>query len=98
VPDAIITYVRSLVTEPLQYYTCFISYASGDQAFADRLYADIQAKGVRCWYFPETSVMGRRLWEDIDRSIRVYDTLVVICSERSLNRPATIEEIDRALK
>ena len=97
VPDAIITYARSLVTEPLQFYACFISYASSDQAFADRLYADLQAKGVRCWYFPETSVMGRKLWEDIDRSIRVYDKLVVICSERSLNSPAVIEEIERTL-
>lgn len=97
VPDSTITYVRSLVAQPSQFYTCFISYAHQDQAFADRLYADLQAKGIRCWYYPESATMGRRVWEDIDRSIRIYDKLVVICSEASLNSPAVVEEIDRAL-
>ncbi|PKB63967.1 MAG: hypothetical protein BZY80_04780 [SAR202 cluster bacterium Io17-Chloro-G2] len=97
VPDSIITYVRSLVAEPIQFYTCFISYAHQDQAFADRMYADLQAKGVRCWYYPESATMGRRVWEDIDRSIKVYDKLVVICSHESLNSPAVVREIERAL-
>jgi hypothetical protein len=97
VPDSIITYVRSLVAEPIQFYTCFISYASPDQPFAQRLYADLQAKGVRCWYYPETALMGRRVWEDIDRAIRVYDKLVVVCSRSSLNSPAVLREIERAL-
>ena len=97
VPDTIITYVRSLVAEPIQFYTCFISYATADQAFADRLYADLRAKRIRCWYYPEDSIVGRRVWEEIDRSIRVYDKLVVVCSEQSLNSPAVVEEIEKAL-
>jgi hypothetical protein len=97
-PESIITFVRSLVAQPIQFYTCFISYAHLDQAFADRLYADLQAKGVRCWYYPESATMGRRVWEDIDRSIKVYDKLVVICSEVSLNRPAVIREIVKSLE
>jgi hypothetical protein len=97
VPDSIITYVRSLVQEPIQFYTLFISYASSDRDFAQRLYNDLQGKGVRCWYYPETAVMGRGVWEDIDRAIRVYDKLVVICSEVSLNSPAVLREIERAL-
>jgi len=30
----------------------FISYSSKDQAFAERLHADLQNKGVRCWFAP----------------------------------------------
>ena len=33
-----------------RYHSCFISYASKDQAFADQLYADLHAAGVTCWY------------------------------------------------
>ena len=59
------------MAEPIQFYTCFISYASPDQAFAQRLYNDLQGKGVRCWYYPKTALQGRRVWEDIDPAIRV---------------------------
>src|SRR5947199_312522 len=47
--DAFITYTRSLVQSPITYYTCFISYSTKDQAFVERLYADLQANDVRCW-------------------------------------------------
>src|SRR5256885_2085085 len=53
VSDDFITYMRSLVTKPIDYYTCFISYSSKDQHFVERLYADLQNRGVRCWYAPE---------------------------------------------
>jgi len=46
--DTFITYIRSLAQHPIKYYTCFISYSSIDQEFAERLYADLQSKGVRC--------------------------------------------------
>jgi TIR domain len=32
--------------------SCFISYLTKDQEFADRLYADLQNKGVQCWFAP----------------------------------------------
>src|SRR3712207_2105084 len=34
----------------------------------------------------------------IDEAVRVYDKLIVICSEQSLNAPAVIREIERALQ
>ena len=71
VPETFITYARSLVGQAIQFYTCFISYASEDRSFAERLYADLRVKGVRCWYYPESSTWGRRVWEDIDRGIRI---------------------------
>src|SRR6266704_1697196 len=56
--DTFITYPRSLVQSPITYYTCFISYSSKDQAFVERLYADLQANDVRCWYARDDLKIG----------------------------------------
>ena len=41
VPENFITYMPSLVAEgAIQFYSCFISYSTKDQEFAERLYAD----------------------------------------------------------
>jgi hypothetical protein len=50
--DALIDHLPSLLNQAIQYYSCFISYSTKDQEFADRLYADLQSKGVRCWFAP----------------------------------------------
>ena len=43
-PDKLIDYLPSrLLTQGTQFYSCFISYSTQDQEFADRLYADLQA-------------------------------------------------------
>jgi hypothetical protein len=39
-PEALIEYLPSLLGDPIQYDSLFISYASRDQVFAERLYAD----------------------------------------------------------
>jgi uncharacterized protein YjbI with pentapeptide repeats len=41
VPENFITYIKSLVGHPFEFYSCFISYSSKDQEFAERLYADL---------------------------------------------------------
>ena len=38
------------------------------------------------------------MWGEIDRGIRVYDKLVVVCSQDSLQSPAVLREIERALQ
>lgn len=42
-------------------YSCFISYSTKDHQFAERLYADLQAKGVRCWFAPHQVSGGKKL-------------------------------------
>ena len=69
-----------------------------DNDFAQRLYADLQAKNVRCWKFDENAKWGEPVWGEIDTAIRHYDKLVVICSEHSLQSPPVIREIERALQ
>jgi hypothetical protein len=100
VPENFITYMKSLAgsEKAFEFYSCFISYSTKDQAFADRLYADLQAKGVRCWKFDENAKWGEPLWGEIDTAIRHYDKLVVICSDHSLQSPPVVREIERALQ
>jgi hypothetical protein len=98
VPEDFITYMKSLVGKAIDYYSCFISYSSKDDDFAQRLYADLQAKNVRCWKFDESAKWGEPVWGEIDTAIRHYDKLVVICSEHSLQSPPVIREIERALQ
>jgi uncharacterized protein YjbI with pentapeptide repeats len=84
VPDDMITYSKSLVGQPFQYYSCFISYSSQDEALAQRLHADLQANGVRCWFAPEDLKIGDEFRSVIDASIQIHDRLLLILSEHSV--------------
>lgn len=82
----------------IQYYTCFISYGEPDKAFADRLESDLKAKKVQCWKYDKDAVIGQDVEANIERSIQRYDKVIVICSKNSLDRPAVLNEIERALQ
>ncbi len=97
VPDTFLTYMRSLVGQPFEYFSCFISHSSKDKRFCERLYADLQANHVRSWYFPADARWGEPIWGEIDRSIKVYDKLIVVCSEHSLQSIPVQREMERAL-
>jgi hypothetical protein len=43
---------RLYCDQPIQFYSCFISYNSKDQKFAQRLHDDLQNSGVRFWFAP----------------------------------------------
>ncbi len=98
-PDAWITNLPALIgsLEPIQFFSCFISYSTADEDFATRVHNDFQAAGIRCWKWDHDAVTGRNLWGEIDQAIRVHDKLVLIASESSLTSPAVNREIERAI-
>jgi uncharacterized protein YjbI with pentapeptide repeats len=98
VPDTMIAYTASLVGQPIQYYSCFVSYSSQDQECAERLHADLQSKGVRCWFAPEDMKTGDKILDRIDREIRVYDKLLLIFSEHSIESDWVETEVQAALE
>ena len=98
VPDEFIALAKSPFTNPIQFYSCFISYSTKDQAFADRLYADLQNKGVRCWFAPHDVQGGRKLHEQIDEAIRLHDKLLLILSPHSMESEWVKTEIAKARK
>jgi len=98
VPDVFITFARSLVGAAIDFYSCFISYSTKDQEFADRRHADLQSRNVRCWFAPEDVQGGKKLYTQIDDAIRTHDKLLLLLSEHSMNSSWVQTEIRRARK
>jgi len=98
VPDTFIEYVHSLTSNAIVFYSCFISHSSDDKIFVERLYADLQTKGVRCWYAPEDLKGGEYLDYQIDQAIRTHEKLLLILSESSMKSNWVRKEIKKAIK
>ena len=95
-PDTLIAYLPSLLCQAIQYSSCFISYSTEDQEFARRLHADLQDKGVRCWFAPHNIQGGKYVHEQIDQGIQVHDRLLLILSETSIRSEWVVTEISNA--
>ena len=100
VPEPFITNMKSLVAamSPIEFYSCFISYSSRDQEFAERLHADLRGKNVRCWFAPEDLKIGDKLRPSFDEAIRVHDKLMVLLSENSVSSPWVEKEVETAFE
>jgi hypothetical protein len=96
--DDLIRHLPSLLNQAIEFYSCFISYSSRDQAFAYRLHADLQNKGVRCWFAPEDLRVGDKFRARIDEAIRLHDKLLLILSEHSVHSPWVEEEVEAAFE
>jgi TIR domain/Pentapeptide repeats (8 copies) len=95
-PNILIDYLPSLRGNSIQYYSCFISYSAKDQMFADRLHADLQDKGVRCWFAPHDLPIGGKIWDAIDEAIRLRDKLLLILSKASIASEWVEDEVNKA--
>lgn len=69
-----------------------------DEDFAKRLHADLQQSNVRCWFAPEDLKIGDKFRKRTDESIRIYDKLMVILSQNSIESAWVEEEVEAALK
>ncbi|HLJ91354.1 MAG TPA: toll/interleukin-1 receptor domain-containing protein [Candidatus Angelobacter sp.] len=96
VPENLITFLNSLIGTPYEFYSCFISYSTKDQEFADRLFADLKARGIRCWFAPHHVQGGKKIHEQIDEAIRVFDRLLLIISPASMSSQWVKTEIAKA--
>ncbi len=98
VPENFITFMQSLTNAAFDFYSCFISYSSKDQSFVERLYADLQNKGVRCWYAPKDMKTGDRVRQTIFDQIRLHEKLLVVLSEHSIASAWVEDEVDKAIE
>jgi len=98
VPETFITYAKSLVGEPIKLHSCFLSHSTQDHGFAERLHADLQARGVRCWFAPEDLKIGDRFHERIEESIRLHDKLVIVLSESSVRSRWVEREVNAGIE
>ncbi len=99
-PEPYIENLPALIgaVDPIQFYSCFISYSHKDEDFAKRLYADLQAKGVRCWFAPHNLKTGDKVRPTIDEAIRIYDKLLLILSEESVHSDWVEDEVESAIE
>lgn len=98
VPEELIVQLPAIIgsMEPIQFYSCFISYCSDDDAFARRLYARLAAENLRVWFTPEDMRGGKKTLAQIDEAIRVYDRLLLVLSRQSMASEWVRLEIKRA--
>lgn len=99
-PDSYVVQLPALVgaLQPIEFYSCLISYSSKDQAFVERLYSDLRGKRVRCWYAPEDLRIGAKIRVGIDESIRVHDKLLLILSKNSIESEWVEKEVETAME
>jgi uncharacterized protein YjbI with pentapeptide repeats len=98
VPDSLVAYAKSLVAEPIEYYSCFISYSTKDQKFADLLYARMRKEELRVWLATEDLKIGDRFRSKIDEAIRLYDKLLLVLSKDSVESEWVETEVESALE
>lgn len=100
VPEPFIENMKALVAamEPIQFYSCFISYSSKDQEFVDRVYADLQQKHVRCFFAPEDLKIGDKFRTKIDEAIRIHDKLLLVLTENSEKSAWVEKEVETAFE
>ncbi|HWZ98710.1 MAG TPA: toll/interleukin-1 receptor domain-containing protein [Candidatus Dormibacteraeota bacterium] len=100
VPEPFIVQMKALVNamEPIQFYSCFISHSSKDEEFTRKLHRDLQAEGVRCWFAPEDMKIGDPFRDRINEAVRLYDKLLLVLSESSIESPWVEDEVEAALE
>lgn len=98
IPESLINQIHSLVNaeDGIQFYSCFISYSSKDEEFAKRLHGKMRDAHLRVWFAPEDIQAGKKLHEQIETAIRVYDKLLIVLSEASLQSEWVITELRKA--
>jgi uncharacterized protein YjbI with pentapeptide repeats len=83
--DQFIEYLPSLLNQPIQFCSCFISYSHADKSFARRLHDALQGRGIRCWLDEHQLLPGDNIYDQIDRGIRLWDKVLLCCSQASLS-------------
>jgi hypothetical protein len=97
-PDRLIEYLPSIFNHTVQYYSCFISYSTKDQDFAERIHADLQNRGVRCWFAPHDMPIGGKILDEIDAAIRLRDKLLLVMSQHSIESDWVEDEVTAAFE
>jgi uncharacterized protein YjbI with pentapeptide repeats len=83
-PESFITYFASLIAQPIEFYSCFISYSHADKSFAHRLHDALQGRGIRCWLDEHQLLPGEKIYTEVDRGIRLWDKVLLCCSKDAL--------------
>lgn len=92
-PKVLIDYLKS--PRPI---SCFISYSSDDQKFAEHLKDALDARGVTTWFAPRDIRAAKKIVDQIQDAIGRRRTTLVILSGASMNSQWVRLEIAETLK
>ena len=103
IPVAVAGIQDSVADAPVTTLEVHISCANEDIAFARRLEDNLRDQGVRTWVFAEgfrgNPLVDRRASsgeEEVERWVRHYDRLIVVCSAASLDSETVRNDITAA--
>jgi hypothetical protein len=98
--DELLEVVRSWIGQPIEFHSLFLSHSSRDKKFARRLYGDLSSHKIKCWLDEKELLPGDSILDQIDKGIKLWDRLLLVCSLNSLG-PTTgwwvEQELERAL-
>ena len=89
---------RAREKELILYQSCFISYASANEAFAKKLFSNLQKERIRAWFAPESLKGGDYFQSHIDRAVQTQDRLLLILSKESIASKWVAYETNLALE
>jgi uncharacterized protein YjbI with pentapeptide repeats len=97
VPEIFLDYASALAKQPLEFYSCFISYCHADKSFAHRFHDSLQGRGIRCWLDEKQLLPGDQIHRAVDEAVRLWDKVLLCCSQTSLSSWWVDKEIQKAL-
>jgi uncharacterized protein YjbI with pentapeptide repeats len=96
--NAEIDALRALYARPSSHASCFLSATAADCDLAERLGADLRARGVSCWPFRSDLGAGYMVQVAFDQAMKRHDRWVILCSEHSLRQPDVAGQILAAIE
>jgi hypothetical protein len=96
-PDEFIDHLRVAWSNPIEFYSGFISYSHEDKSFARRLHDALQGRGIRCWLDEHQILAGDKIHRAVDEGLSHYDKVLLCCSEASLKSWWVDTEVQKAL-
>jgi len=97
-PEEVIEEYRSILEDSKGLPSCFISYSTADEEFSERLYSDLQAHGVRCWYAPHDLQIGATTRVALDKAIQATEKVILILSTNSVRSSWVAKEVETTLE
>ena len=96
-PDNLIDYLPSLLNQPIQFYSCFISYSSKDQTIRRAPSRRPAGQGRTVLVRADDMQIGAKILDTIDEAIRLRDKVLLVLSKRAIASDWVEGEVTRGL-
>lgn len=96
IPENFIQQLPSLLSQPIEFASCFISFSYADRPFAIKLHDQLQARGIRCWLDEHQTRPRDESIQRVERGISKWDRILLCCSEAALKSWWIDNEINKA--